>query len=46
MCVNLNEDLLEDKERQCLSDCNRKIGKYVQIARKQFEEYDDDIKSV
>lgn len=34
MCVNLKEDLLNDKERECLNDCNRKISKYIGIARK------------
>lgn len=25
MCLNLDEDLMNDKERECLDGCNRKI---------------------
>jgi hypothetical protein len=45
-CSDYHDDLLNDKERTCLSDCNKKIRKFVQIARKQFADYEDDIKSV
>ena len=43
-CSNLGDDLLNDGERDCLSQCNRKISKFLAVAKAQFKDTDDEIK--
>jgi hypothetical protein len=44
LCTNLDDDLLSDKERDCLGQCNRKIHKFLAIAKAQFKDTEDEIK--
>jgi hypothetical protein len=37
-CVNIEDDLLNDKETSCLKDCHQKISLYMKIAKEVYKD--------
>ncbi|CAD8136808.1 unnamed protein product [Paramecium pentaurelia] len=45
-CIDIQNEWMNDKERQCLTDCNSKITKFVKIAKDNYANIDDDTKKI
>lgn len=43
-CIDLSNEWMNDKERQCLTDCNNKITKFVKIAKENYANIEDETK--
>lgn len=45
-CLKFEDSVLSDNETECLQNCNRKIEKYVSIAKNNFKNVEDSINTV